>query len=154
MNTLSSAEFGYANIMFHSSMFFLTRKFLVISLYSSLSIITAPCFHWALAYIVNRYLIASMRANTRVSFSIVVGRMREWIHPILGEFLMLFGPFVSRTQYLVFICRTFGARIGQNVILPDIKCLTDQQLVTIGDNVRFYTEAYAQVKLYHIQFLP
>ncbi|CAF4666490.1 unnamed protein product [Rotaria socialis] len=52
--------------------------------------------------------------------------------------------FLGNSQWLVQVFRAFGAHIGKNVILPDFSCLTDYDLVSIGDNVRFNTYASIQ----------
>jgi len=44
-----------------------------------------------------------------------------------------------------FLSLALGAQIGFDVILPDIRSLTDPHLVTIGNHVRLSTCAYIQV---------
>ena len=62
------------------------------------------------------------------------------------DFLVYVGPYLSGTQFLIFLFRVMGARIGYDVILPHIGCLTDPHLVTIGDHVRLNMGAYIQVR--------
>ncbi|CAF1342580.1 unnamed protein product [Rotaria sordida] len=60
------------------------------------------------------------------------------------EFFAFVGPYLSRTQFLVFLFRILGAQIGSDVILSDIRCLTDPHLVNIGDHVRLNMGASVQ----------
>ncbi|CAF3873590.1 unnamed protein product, partial [Adineta steineri] len=53
-------------------------------------------------------------------------------------------PYLSGTQFLVFLFRAMGADIGRDVILPSIYSLTDPCLTTIGNHVRINAGAYIQ----------
>ncbi|CAF4101985.1 unnamed protein product [Adineta steineri] len=45
-------------------------------------------------------------------------------------------PFLGNTQWLIRLFRAYGAHIGENSIVPDISCISDFHLTTIGDDVR------------------
>ncbi|CAF3978115.1 unnamed protein product, partial [Adineta steineri] len=53
-------------------------------------------------------------------------------------------PFLGNTQWLIRLCRAYGAHIGENVIMPDIISITDYPLMTIGDNVRVHVRTQIQ----------
>ncbi|CAF0842678.1 unnamed protein product [Adineta steineri] len=50
--------------------------------------------------------------------------------------------FLGNTQWLIRLFRAYGAKIGNNVIIPDISSLSNYHVVTIGDNVQFNINAY------------
>lgn len=75
----------------------------------------------------------------------IVTNMHDLLEGILDDFFSFIDPFLARTQFLVAFFRLLGARIGQNVILPSIACVTEPHLVAIGDHVRLHAEAYLQV---------
>ncbi len=53
---------------------------------------------------------------------------------------------------LAFLFRVLGARIGSDVIISDIICLTDPHLASIGDHVRLHKNAYIQVRYISVTF--
>ncbi|CAF3978740.1 unnamed protein product [Adineta steineri] len=57
------------------------------------------------------------------------------------------------TQFLIILFRAIGARIGSDVILSHINCLTDPHLVTIEDHVRLNMGAYIQCHTFEQRFL-
>jgi acetyltransferase-like isoleucine patch superfamily enzyme len=68
----------------------------------------------------------------------VIGQLRK-------DHLTFIDPFIGNTQWLIRLFRALGARIGNGVILSDFSCLTDYDLITIGDHVRLNTHANIQV---------
>ena len=71
--------------------------------------------------------------------------LQRTIRMFLTDFAILLAPFLSGTQYLIYILRGFGAHIGYDVILPNINCLTDPHLSTVGNHVRLQAGAHIQV---------
>ena len=63
----------------------------------------------------------------------------------MSDFDRFVTSFLAGTQFLIFLWRALGARIGSDVIFSDINCLSDPQLVTIGDHVRISMGAFVQV---------
>ncbi|CAF1180004.1 unnamed protein product [Adineta steineri] len=53
-------------------------------------------------------------------------------------------PFLGNTQWLIRLCRAYGAHIGENVIMPDVSSITDYPLMTIGDDVRLNVRTQIQ----------
>ncbi|CAF1461134.1 unnamed protein product [Rotaria sordida] len=65
-------------------------------------------------------------------------------------------PFVmpdDTSIFLVFLFRILGAQIASDVILPDIRCLTDPHLVNIGDHVRLNRNAVVQAHTFEQRIL-
>ncbi|CAF1052225.1 unnamed protein product [Adineta steineri] len=60
------------------------------------------------------------------------------------DYVQFICPFLGNTQWLIQIFRAYGARIGENSIVPDISYIVDYPLVTIGDNVRVHVGTQIQ----------
>ncbi|CAF3917459.1 unnamed protein product [Rotaria sordida] len=76
-----------------------------------------------------------------------------FLRTLMSEFSAFVGPYLSGTQFLVFLFRMLGAQIGSDVILPDIRCLTDPHLVNVGDHVRLNMGAYIQAHTFEQRIL-
>ena len=70
---------------------------------------------------------------------------RHLIWYIMADYYLLVAIFLGGTQWLVYVLRNSGAKIGQNVILSDFFNLLDLQLLNIGDHVRMHSTAVVQV---------
>jgi acetyltransferase-like isoleucine patch superfamily enzyme len=118
-------------------------KCIMISLYSLLPFTVSLSLHIILFCTVHRclFLFTEKRTQSEVSACI-----QEFFHILTIDFSVFVGPYLSGTQFLVFLFRVLGAQIGSDVILSDINCLTDSHLVTIGNHVRLNTYAYIQVR--------
>ena len=92
-----------------------------------------------------RLLVWSKKIRTH---SEIINCIQNCLSTMYYDFLIHVGPYLSGTQFLVFLYRALGARIGCDVILSEINCLTDPHLATIGDHVRLNRGAYIQV-IYH-----
>ncbi|CAF3809785.1 unnamed protein product, partial [Adineta steineri] len=76
-------------------------------------------------------------------FSDVDNDIIKKIKTALAEDLQVFiCSFLGYTQWLIRLFRVFGAKIGNNVILPNIYSLPDANMVTIGDHVRLNIHAH------------
>ena len=123
----------------------LIGKCLFITIYWLLPAVTAPFVHAVLFCAIYHCTISQTRTKTTFTFSERVTRTYQFLGTVLDEFIDFISPFLSRTQYLILLFRALGARIGRDVILPDIYCLPDPHLVTIGDHVRLSIGACIQV---------
>ncbi|CAF1195571.1 unnamed protein product [Adineta ricciae] len=56
--------------------------------------------------------------------------------------------FLSGTQWIVFLLRFMGAKIGNNLIVNDFFSITDPQLTEINDDVRIYSRAIIQASYF------
>ena len=134
---------------FHSLVFIclncLINKFLVIILYSSLSVTTALVTHTIAFCGLYRLSLFSHTNHIRSTFVEPIARVQELFDSLNADFFTFIGPLLTGTQYLVFLFRALGAQIGRDVILPDIGCLSQPHLVTIGDHVRLNMRAWIQV---------
>jgi acetyltransferase-like isoleucine patch superfamily enzyme len=126
---------------------FFISKCLFITPYLSLPVVISPFIYVFLFCAVYRYLISARKTRTQFTFSEIINLYRS--QPFFGlwktDFSVLVAPYLSGTQFLVFLFRALGAQIGSDVILPGISCLADCYLVTIGDHVRLNRAAYIQV---------
>nr|ACD54728.1 non-ribosomal peptide synthetase, NRPS-like protein [Adineta vaga] len=124
---------------------FLMSKYICIIIYSMMTIPIAVLVHTNLFCAVYYCSIFRHKKRTSFTYSEVVNRTQQFLHTLMADFFTFLGPFLSETQFLVFLYRILGARIGRDVIVSDISCLTDPHLVTIGDHVRLNRRAYIQV---------
>ena len=90
-------------------------------------------------------MMSTRQKRSHFTYSEVVTHTQQFLSASLHEFFVFFGVYLSGTQFLVFLFRAFGAQIGSDVILPDINCVTDPHLSTIGDHVRLHTGSHIQV---------
>ena len=119
------------------------NKCIIISLYSLLPASFSLFIHVILFCAAHHCLTLYTKRHTQSRF---IAFMQEFFHTLTIDFSLIVGPYLSRTQFLIFLFRILGAQIGFDVILPDINCLTDPHLVTIGNHVRLNTRAYIQVR--------
>jgi acetyltransferase-like isoleucine patch superfamily enzyme len=141
----SSSIFSSLHIFAIDCMIFLICKCLFITTYWLLPTILGPFVHIGFFCFMHRCLSLSVSSKMTFTYSETINRTRQLLTSAIVEFNIFVSPFLSQTQYLVFLFRALGARIGQDVILPTTDCLTDPPLVTIGDHVRLHREAWLQV---------
>ncbi|CAF1453706.1 unnamed protein product [Adineta ricciae] len=88
------------------------------------------------AQVPSEIIISSLSLVTRETVS------RDTKKVLLGipalDYWIFFMPYLSGTQLLVFVFRIMGAKIGCDVILNGILCITDPFLTTIGNHVRLH----------------
>ena len=144
-NMWSSTSLSVHTLLFTCLGFFIT-KCLLITLYSSLSVAIVLIVHIILVCVVYHYSMSSMKTSSHSTFLEVITRTRQFLSGFIMEFLTFVGPYLSGTQYLVFLFRAFGAQIRSDVILPSIYCVQDPCLTTIGDHVRINILASIQVR--------
>ncbi|UJR22123.1 hypothetical protein I4U23_025187, partial [Adineta vaga] len=132
---------------------FFISKLLLIALYSLFSFFASPCIHIIFTCTIYHYSIWLSKNHSRFSYSKTINVLQQIIHMFLMDFYTFVGPFLSRTQYLVYVFRGFGARIGCDVILPDIGCLTDPYLTTLGNHIRLQTGAHIQCHTFEQRLL-
>ncbi|CAF4565110.1 unnamed protein product [Rotaria socialis] len=130
--------------LFAACMFFFIGKSILIVIYWFLAAPTALFAQITLFCVLQRYRTFNQRILGKFAYSEIVNPITSLINSITDDFDRFIAPFICRTQFLVFLYRALGARIGHDVILSDRQCLTDPQLVTIGDHVRFNTGACIQ----------
>jgi hypothetical protein len=82
----------------------------------------------------------------------VITCIQEFFYILTTDFFEFIGSYLSGTQFLVFLFCILGAQIGFDVILPDIRCLTDPHLVTIGNHVRLNIGGCIQVTSNSVEF--
>lgn len=68
------------------------------------------------------------------------------------DYTMLTGRFIGATQFLSFVFRGLGARIGRDVIIADLSCLNDYQFISVRDRVRIDIGALVQVCITRFMF--
>ncbi|CAF1420302.1 unnamed protein product [Adineta ricciae] len=145
-----------SSLIYHliqTSVFFLIGKFVFVSIYVLLPITVAPLVHAVFFCAVYRYSAFVERTSTTFTFSDVMTTTQYFLSAFLIDFKILICPLLARTQLLVFLFRGLGARIASDVILFDIDCLTDPQLVFIDDHVRFHMEASIQCHTFEQRIL-
>jgi len=125
---------------------FFICKCLFITLYSSLPFVAAPFIHASLYCAVSYCFDSFRKKRTLLTFSEVINLPQRFLLTLKSDFHVFVGPYLSGTQFLVFLFRALGAQIGSDVILPDIMCLSDPHLLTIGDHVRLNMGAYIVVR--------
>jgi non-ribosomal peptide synthetase-like protein len=146
VNDLSFSNTLYAPHLIFSSIILFINKCILITLYLSLPAIIAMFIHVIFICAAHHYLISFRKKRTQFTYSEVITRTGQFLNMLTIDLFTFVGPYLSGTQYLVFLFRALGARIGCDVILPDINCVTDPHLTTIGDHVRLNIGAHIQVK--------
>jgi acetyltransferase-like isoleucine patch superfamily enzyme len=129
--------------------FFISKCFPII-VYSSLPLVIALFVHLICGCALYRYSISARRRSSHFQFSEVVTHLQHFLYVLISDFFVFLYPYLSGTQFLVFLFRVFGAQIGSDVIISDDGCVVDPQLVSIGDHVRLHRHARIQVR--HIYF--
>ena len=124
---------------------FFTSKSLFFSFYCLLPTFIAPLMQTFFFYAIHRHSNLHQRTAGSFPYAEIITSAQQLYDTIMADFIVVLGPFLSRTQYLNLIFRALGAKIGHDVILSDITCLTDPQLVTIDDHVRLNMGASIQV---------
>ena len=127
-------------------LFFFVGKCLLITIYSAVPLIIALAIHVFFFCVLHHYSTMSTKTRSQLQFSEVVTHLQYLLHTSTSDFKFFIGSFLSGTQFLVFLFRLLGARIGSDVIIGDIGCLTDPHLVSIGDHVRLHRHAFVQVR--------
>jgi acetyltransferase-like isoleucine patch superfamily enzyme len=145
----SASSLSIRNWLLTCLSFFISKCFLI-TVYSSLPLAIALFIHLICACALHRYSILAERRSSHFQFSEVVTHLQHFLHVLISDFFVFLSPYLSGTQFLVFLFRVFGAQIGSDVIISDDSCVVDPQLVSIGDHVRLYRNAYIQVR--HIYF--
>ena len=125
---------------------FFMSKYLLITIYSSLSLIISLVIHILLFYVLHHYSISFTKTRSQFQFLEVINPLQQFLHSLESDFYDFVGSYLSGTQFLVFLFRILGARIGSDVIIGDITCLTDPQLVSIGNHIRLHRHAHIQVR--------
>ncbi|CAF0942581.1 unnamed protein product, partial [Didymodactylos carnosus] len=132
---------------------FFVSKCLIITLYCSLPVSVALFIHTILFCAVHRYLTPDTLNRNQFTFSEIITRTQDFFRALTTDFDILLAPFISGTQLLVYLLRSVGARIGRDVILPNIACVTDAHLTTITDHVRLNLGAYLQCHTFEHRLL-
>ena len=144
--TLSSNSKSIQTWFFICLSFFIC-KYLLIVIHSSTSPIIALVIHLLVFYVFHQYSISLTTNRSHFRFLEVITRFQYFLRILLTDFYTFIGSYLAGTQFLVYFFRFLGARIGSDVILADIACLTDPQLVSIGNHVRLHRHAYIQVRI-------
>ena len=126
--------------------FFFIGKCLLITIYLAVPLIIALAIHVFFFCLLHHYSTMSTSTRSQLQFSEVVTHLRHLLHTFIFDFKLFIGSYLSGTQFLVILLRLLGARIGADVIIGDIDCLTDPHLASIGDHVRLYRHARVQVR--------
>ncbi|CAF1133540.1 unnamed protein product [Adineta ricciae] len=140
----SLPAFPFLHTLMANCSVFLFGKFIFIATYSLLPTIIAPFVQVIISCVAYHCLVALMGTKSTLTYSETITHVHQFISTIMSQLNMFVGPFLSQTQYLVFLLRALGAHIGRDVILPNLGCLTDPHLVTIGDHVRLHSGASLQ----------
>lgn len=148
-NEQSSSDPSFLSCFSWTCVLFIISKYLLFSYYYFLPLYLAPLMQAMFYYMIHRYSNLHQRTSGTFVYSEVITNAQELFDMVMSDFNIFIAPFISRTQYLVILYRALGAQIGQGVLLSDITCLTDPQLVTIQDYVRLNTGASIQVKRQH-----
>jgi acetyltransferase-like isoleucine patch superfamily enzyme len=132
---------------------FFINKFFFLTVYSSLLLFMALIIHIIVVCALYRYSNSNRKKRSHFLFSEVTTHFRRFFHAFISDFFVFLGLYLSGTQFLVFLFRALGAQIGSNVIISDVRCLTDPHLVSIGDHVRLHRNAYIQVRHIFVRLL-
>ena len=125
---------------------FFISKCLLVTIYSTVPLFIALAIHIFLFSVLQHYSTMSTKTRSHLQFSEVVTRhLRYLLHIFISDFTLFIGSYLSGTQFLVILFRLLGARIGADVIIGDLDCLTDPHLASIGDHVRLHRHARVQV---------
>ncbi|CAF4112777.1 unnamed protein product, partial [Rotaria magnacalcarata] len=152
-NDLSSYDSSYICDFLRTCTFFLISKCFLTAVYLLPPSIIAPFIHMVFFCSIYRYSTFHERSVATFSYSDTINPIQQLCAMLMNDFKMFTGPLLARTQLLVILFRAMGARIASDVILFDIDCLTDPQLVTIGDHVRFNVEASVQCHTFERRLL-
>ncbi|CAF1428650.1 unnamed protein product [Adineta steineri] len=113
-----------------------------------------PFWHTCLSHFVSKCLLLSiysfggLAAGSIIHTILICGlyRCRSYIrYQIIEQIITRISqdhaqficPILGNTQWLIRLFRAYGARIGENTIMPAMSSITDYHLMTIGDDVRF-----------------
>ena len=151
---VSFLVFPFLHALMANCSVFLCGKILFISTYSFLPAMIAPFVQVTIPCVAYHCLVALMGTKSALTYSETITHAHQFISTIMCHLNMFVGPFLSQTQYLVILLRALGARIGRDVTLPNIGCLTDPHLVTVGDHVRLHAGASLQVMYNLYSMLP
>jgi len=134
-------------------LFFFISKVLFISFYCMLPATMALLLHTIFYCAIHRYTTSNQHTTGSFSYFEFMTLTQRLTYTVKNDFNTFVPPFLLQTQFLVFLYRALGAQIGYDVILPDIHCLSDAQLATIGDHVRVKMGAIIQVtpKYYNVK---
>ena len=124
---------------------FFISKCLLVTIYSTVPLVIALAIHIFFFSVLHHYSTISTKTSSHLQFSEVVTHLRYLLHTFISDFTLFIGSYLSGTQFLVILLRLLGARIGADVIIGDIDCLTDPHLASIGDHVRLHRHARVQV---------
>lgn len=80
-------------------------------------------------------------------YKTVISWRRHLSWCLLVDFYSCVGNFIAGSQWLVYLMRGMGARIGRSVVLSDLFNLIDPQQLIIQDNVRISGTASVQVRI-------
>ncbi|CAF4117543.1 unnamed protein product, partial [Adineta steineri] len=109
----------------HTCLSHYVSKCLLLSIYSFGGFIGGSIIH--------TILVCSLyRCRSYIRHQIV----QQVIARLNQDYAQFICPFLGNTQWLIRLFRAYGAHIGENTIMPDIICITDYPLMSIGDNVR------------------
>ncbi|CAF1168822.1 unnamed protein product [Adineta ricciae] len=132
---------------------FLISHCLLITLYVSMPLFFTIIVHLILYCLFYRVLFIRGWFSGATASSRVVLFIQTTFSIIMSRFSIFITPFLSRSQYLVFLFRLLGARIGYDVVLPDIDCLSEPHLTTIGNYVRLASDAHIQCHTFEQRLL-
>ncbi|CAF4154073.1 unnamed protein product, partial [Adineta steineri] len=105
-------------------------KCLLIGIYLSCGLVGGPIIHTIIVCSLYRWY---SYADNKI-IKQIIGKLRE-------DHRVFICSFLGNTQWLVRLFRAYGAKIGNNVIIPDFCSIYDYNLVTIGDHVRLNINA-------------
>jgi acetyltransferase-like isoleucine patch superfamily enzyme len=146
-NVLSSSKSMSIHPFLLTCSSFFISKCILITLYSLLPVFVASSIHLILICAIYQYLNPK-KTRAQFTYSEVTTQTQQFLRRFKIDFSTFVGPYLSGTQYLVFLYRAFGAQIGCDVILSDFSCVTDPHLTTIGDHVRLNIGAAIQVRYF------
>jgi hypothetical protein len=146
MDDLSYRNFTAIHSFARVCLTFLVGHCLLITFYVFMPSVVAFIVHPILYCIIYRNLFMHELVNINTAYTKDILLLTTLIlSAFMEKFKIFIAPFLSRSQYIVFLFRALGARIGHDVILPDIDCFTEPHLTTIGDHVRLAWGAHIQV---------
>ncbi|CAF4481402.1 unnamed protein product, partial [Rotaria sp. Silwood2] len=153
INDLSSLNSSSIYSLLFVCLSFFISKYLFIALYLSSPVAVALFIHAILFCAIYQYSILITKRRSHFTYSEVITHQQYFLFKLMSEFSTFIGPYLSGTQLLPFLFRMLGAQIGSDVILPDIRCITDPHLVNIGDYVRLNMGAYIQAHTFEQRIL-
>ncbi|UJR29564.1 hypothetical protein I4U23_010781 [Adineta vaga] len=135
-----SNSFSISALLIHIIIFFIIRC-ATISLYILLPASVATFMLLIIFCIACRYFIF-IAFGIKHKSSDLITLVNVIILKFVVSYWVFFAPYLSGTQFFVFIFRVMGAKIGYDVILNGILCLTDPFLTSIGNHVRLQMGAH------------